>query len=192
MLLEPIYNILVKKLHFCLRFWGFDINSSVVVSKTTGNVFGTPGADCKSRNLIYCATCLLCQKQYTGRTVTKLQKRICGHRSHLDDEFFDDESDEATLVEHLSVDHNFKVKPRDNEESLPPGDGNFLSSKLFNSSYQFTVLELSPHDIDRAEQRWISKLLTMRPFGLNKEKPCGVTDSVRMMCRRSLGFMSQR
>ena len=40
------------------------------------------------------------------------------------------------------------------------------------------MVELGPRDIDAAEQRWADKLLTLVPFGLNKEKPGGVVDSV--------------
>ena len=99
------------------------------------------------------------------------------NRTHVNDTEFN-ESDEATLAEHLFADHNFD-------------SGN---ANLFNLNYGFTVLEHSPHNLDEAEQRWVSKLVTMRPFGLNKEKPRGVIDSIRTMCRRSrsLGPITQR
>ncbi len=152
--------------------------SASIVSTTTGKCFKTPNANCKTRNLTYCATCQLqqCSKQYTGRTVTKLSSRISKHRGHLSDTVFDDESDEATLAEHLVVDHGL-VAP---------------SSEVFNSSYLFTVLERDPQDIVKSEQRWTDKLLTLRPFGLNKEKPGGVAASVSSMCSRALGRRTQR
>ena len=80
-------------------------------------------------------------------------------------------------------------------ESVGDGYYNYPLLKAlsnFNLNYSFTIVELSPRDIDKAEQSWVSRLLTMRPFGLNKEKPGGVTDSVRSMCRRSLGLIAQR
>ena len=152
---------------------GMMSGSNSITSKTTGRPFRTPSASCKSRNIVYCASCQLCEKQYVGQSVNRLQKRISGHRTHLRDTDFD-ETDEATLAEHLKLDHNFNTLP------------------LFNSSYSFTVLELDPKHLDNSEQRWVSLLLTMRPFGLNKETPRGVTDSVSTMCRRSLGLIAQR
>ena len=96
----------------------------------------------------------------------------------MSDEVFLDESDEASLAEHLIVDHGLSVPSS--------------RTKDFNSSYQFTVLEIAPRDIVGAERRWTDKILTHRPFGLNKEKPGGVADSVTSMCRRSLGLIARR
>ena len=79
-----------------------------------------------------------------------------------------DETDEAALAEHLHKDHNF------------------ATIDMFNLNYTFSILELCPKDLDKAEQRWVSRLVTMRPFGLNIEKPSGVTDSVKTMSRKSL------
>ena len=48
-------------------------------STATGKCYRTPSADCKTRNIIYCANCFLCNKQYVGKSSTKLQTRISGH-----------------------------------------------------------------------------------------------------------------
>ena len=139
-----------------------------ITSSITCKTFNTPPADCKSRNLIYLADCQHCGKQYVGKTCQCLRTRISGHRTHVGGiEFL--ESDESTLAEHLHTDHNFD------------------SVNLFNSGYNFTVLELFPHNLDLAEQRWISRLVTMRPFGLNKDRPLGVSDLLQKMLRKSLG-----
>ena len=151
-------------------------NSGTIRSTATGNSFRTPNANCKSRRTIYVATCRLCNLQYTGQSVVKLSQRISGHRTHIFDESFPDEGDEATLAEHLSVDHGC----------------NPLSANTFNSNYSFTVVELGSRDMVEAERRWTNKLLTLRPFGLNKDKPGGVAASMSSLCRRSLGFVSQR
>ena len=63
------------------------------------------------------------------------------------------------------------------------------SVDLFNSNYSFTVLEVSPRNLDQAEQKWTNKLMTLQPFGLNKEKPGGVLSSISSMCKRSLGLI---
>ncbi len=127
---------------------------------------------------MYCAQCNLCNKQYTGKSTNKLQTRIVGHRSHVGyDSDYDDiinESDEKTLAEHLQEAHIFS------------------SVDQFNSKFLFTVLEVSPRNLDQSEQRWADKLMTLRPFGLNKEKPGGISSSTSSMCRRSLDLKIQR
>ena len=147
-----------------------------ITSSATGVTFNLPEANCKSRNIIYCAECFLCNKQYTGKSSNKLHTRIIGHRSHVGytDENFINESDEKTLAEHLKEVHNFD------------------SVDHFNSNYSFTVLEVSPRNLDQSEQRWANKLMTLRPFGLNKEKPGGVSSSTSLMCRRLLDLRIQR
>ena len=42
----------------------------------------------------------------------------------------------------------------------------------------FTILEIEPRDINKAEQKWVSYLSTMTPYGLNIEKPLRVADSI--------------
>ena len=68
---------------------------------------------------------------------------------------------------------------------------NSISSDVFNSNFSFSILEISPRELDIAEQKWVDKIVTMRLFGLNKEKPWDVTDSVISMCRKSLGLITQ-
>ena len=138
-----------------------------VTSSVTNKTFTTPSADCKSRHLIYLAHCKHCGKQYVGKTCQCLRKRVSGHRTHVGGNEFS-ESDECTLAEHLYLDHNF------------------YSVDEFNSSYSFTVLELFPHNLDLSEQKWINRLVTMRPFGLNKARPLGISDPLQKMLRKSL------
>ena len=127
---------------------------STVKSFVTGKTYKTPSANCRSKNVIYLADCLLCQMQYTGQTTTKTQKRVCAHRSHvnkqLEDKESDDEdkNDEAALAEHLKLAHNIE------------------SVELFDQSYVFTILEIEPENLDKSEQKWISELVTMEPYAL--------------------------
>ena len=92
----------------------------------------------------------------------------------MHDLIFDEDDDEATLAEHLKFEHNMETV------------------ELFNLSFLFTILQLSPFNLDESEQKWVSRLTCMKPFGLNKEVPRGVTDSVHTMFRKSLGRNTQR
>ena len=73
-------------------------------------------------------------------------------------------SDERTLAEHLKEVHHFN------------------SEDCFNRDYIFSILDVSPRDLDHSEQKWVNRLVTLKPFGLNKEKPGDVSSSVSSMC----------
>ena len=144
-------------------------NRKSIKSTANGNSFRTPKGNCRSQKLIYGAECLICKKQYTGQTVNKLQTRICGHRTHINKTTSTDQnedSDEAALANHLKEAHNFHT------------------AELFNLCYSFTILQLDPGDLDKAEQKWIQQLTTMTPYGLNIEKPRGVSDSLMAMSQK--------
>jgi hypothetical protein len=147
--------------------------SNFVTSSKSGRIFSTPSADCKTKNIVYCATCLHCSKQYVGKSTNKLQTRISGHRSHKNNTAFDPDTDDATLAEHLHLCHDV------------------TDSDSFNHSYSFTVLQISSYDIDSCEQRWVDRLITLSPFGLNKVAPNWVSDSISNMCRKLLGLSQQ-
>ena len=150
-------------------------NNKYVTSTTTGETYKLPNGTCKSKGLIYLAQCVICQLQYTGKTSNKLQTRISGHRTHVgrlktipEDKEGEEESDEMVLAEHLFNVHGLNTV------------------RAFNESYKFSILQLNPKNLERCEQMWANKLLTIQPFGLNKEKPCGVAESLLDMSQRSL------
>ena len=51
----------------------------------------------------------LCNKQYTGKSTTKLETRISGHRSHVGEMTFDSETDEATLVDQFNSNYYLTI-----------------------------------------------------------------------------------
>ena len=145
-------------------------NKQSITSTVTGETYKTPSGNCKTKRAVYLAECRLCKIQYTGKTSNKLQTRISGHRSHVTDfdpEEDDEDLDEKALAEHLLSEHNIS------------------DVKTFNESYGFTVLQINPKNLDKCEQMWANRLITLRPFGLNREKPCGVADSILDMSLRA-------
>ena len=82
-----------------------------------------------------------------------LQETVCwknGHRCHmnkLSEE--ENDKDEAALADHLKIKHSLS------------------STDDFYDGYIFTILPIDPLDLDKSEQQWVSKLVTMTPNGLN-------------------------
>ena len=140
-----------------------------IQSHVTGKKYHTPSANCKSKTLIYVADCLQCQKQYTGKTIQKFRGRISGHRTHVNKTTKSIllDTDEAALSDHLKTAHSIS------------------STELFNLTYSFTAVQLDPPNLERSEQTWVNRLVTMQPYGLNVEKPCGVTDSIITMSQKA-------
>ena len=140
-----------------------------ITSTHTGKTFRTPAGNCKSKTLVYGARCIICNKQYVGKTDNRLQCRISGHRSHVKKDQVaeeDRDTDEAALADHLKDEHAM------------------ATVALFNLSYSFTILQIEPGDLDQCEQKWVCQLVTMQPFGLNIEKPRGVADSITTMSQK--------
>ena len=128
----------------------------------------TQGGNCKSKNIVYAATCQLCQKNnvYVGKSVCTLSQRVNGHRSkfyelcetHDSDKHPSvlgpgDINDDYVLGAHLYSVHNKRVKSD------------------FNNCFLFDVLcTTSPENIRKSEQFFIDMLRTLYPFGLNNIK----------------------
>lgn len=133
------------------------------VTDFNGKVVKTAKGQCKSRCLIYHASCSICQKNYIGKTVQPLSKRTNGHRSNFysclsyrgDRRDLDD--DDHLLGMHLYFQHGIRHR------------------KGFNDSYRFTILEhCSPMSLDLKEHLWIHRLRTIKPYGLNSHDPFGI------------------
>ena len=109
--------------------------------------------------------CKLCDKNYIGRTTRMLRCRVNEHRAMfyklLNDPNVDlsmsNDPDSYCLGKHLIDDHGR------------------LSRSDFNDSYQiFILLNSSPRSLDINEHKWIQRLKTIKPFGINSVDPFGI------------------
>ena len=93
---------------------------------------------CKTRNVIYHASCHQCDKCYVGKTIQPLSNRVNGHRGKYykclgfeGDRLDLDADEDYALGLHLSLQHGL----RDQEG--------------FNDGYEFTILKhCNPRNID--------------------------------------------
>ena len=144
-----------------------------IKSKVDGKVHV---GNCKTKRVMYCGECDLCGIQYVGQTVNELRTRLASHRSWMKKskkkEDTEDEpekfrrKDEGALAEHLKAVHGL------------------ATVEDFNRSYKFTILKSNISNLDSVEQKWIDIMGTMHPFGLNLDKPCGVSASVLELMER--------
>ena len=121
---------------------------------------------CKSYNIIYLAKCHLCvSKFYVGRTTNQLNTRCSGHRSNYYEILrkegnlptLESGKDEYSLGLHLYNDHQCR-----NYED-------------FNEHYTFCVIQnTSPKNIEIQEHKWIHRLNTFHPKGINVSNPFGI------------------
>ena len=130
------------------------------ISANGKRIKSAPG-NCKTYNIVYLVQCSICKKNYVGRTVNCLHKRMDGHRSKfyeiIDGRAVDITSDEYSLGVHL-VDH---------------GLGTHTD---FNDTYKTFILEnCSPSQLEVKENKYIHLLKSLRPLGLNTINPFGLT-----------------
>jgi hypothetical protein len=96
------------------------------------------------------------KKNYVGRTVNSLHKRVDGHRSKfyeiIDGRAVDITSDEYSLGVHL-IDHGL--------------------GKHTNFNENFILENCSPSQLEVKENKYIHLLLSLRPHGLNTINPFG-------------------
>ena len=122
---------------------------------------------CKTYNIIYLAECKICKKHYTGRTIDHLHIRINGHRHWFsiilkkgeanDLGSLDTTNDLYTLGLHLHLEHGCS-NPQD-----------------FDRYLSFSILEVvNPSDIEVKEYKWMHRLNTFQPVGINIEYPFGL------------------
>ena len=133
----------------------------------SGKKISTAPGNCLSRNIVYAATCLLCKKNYTGRSTQQHACRNNGHRAKYIryckqvasgvEMNISDLDDEYALGIHLHDTHGIK------------------DANGFDNHFQFTILEnCNPRDLSRKEHIWMQKLRTLYPHGMNLSSPFGL------------------
>ena len=134
----------------------------VSVENINGHKITTAPGNCKSKNLIYLVSCLLCDKSYIGRTVQPLHNRMSGHRECFykilrNDDEVDESKDDYSLGLHLANEHSC------------------VNRTDFDELYNVSILEnCSPADLDKKEHIYIHRFSTLYPLGLNKVNPFGL------------------
>ena len=100
---------------------------------------------CKDDWFVYCATCLKCQKQDVGSTVTEFYTRWSNHKSHINTK-----KKTCTLAKH------------------------FIEQKCGLQNLKVTLIEkVNIKNLDYLEDReghWQRQLFNMQPHGLNVRK----------------------
>ena len=119
----------------------------------------TAKGNCKTKNIIYGATCKLCVKNYVGKSTQPCHKRINGHR-HFQKKYSENqnivndvsnliEKDKYSLATHLHKEHGI------------------VGCMSLDDNYVFTILEkCTPKSLDVKEHLWIQKLRTITPMVL--------------------------
>ena len=102
---------------------------------------------CTSNNVIYLATCLICNVQYVGSTATPFKVRFRNHKSDLINN-----KSRCELAVH------FNSKPHNLEHIRF-----IIIEKIRSTSNVDTILT-------KREAYWMAQLCTMHPHGLNKRK----------------------
>ena len=117
-------------------------------------------ATCSSYNIIYLVVCSVCNKHYVGRSTRSLKERIGEHRRHyynvLKNKPCDTEIEDQILGTHI-YEHGFR-----NEHD-------------FGKIYKVCVLEIcSPKVIEVKEHKYIHRLNSLNPNGLNVSNPFSI------------------
>ena len=128
--------------------------------------------DCHTSNLIYVLSCQKCNLHYVGQTSTSVRQRTCSHRYTFR------HKKEAAQSRHLTAHFN-------------------LPGHEFNRDFKITPLQtitLDPNkkinsiNLQRLENKWIDKLNTLHPSGLNTNYnvlPSPIIPAILPFCRKS-------
>ena len=120
----------------------------------------TGGGSCSSYNIIYLVLCSICWKHYVGRSTRYVKTRTGEHRRYfyhmIDNKKFSTVNDDHALAAHLYA-HGYRDKSD------------------FSKYFKVCVLEVcSPKVLDVKEHKYIHKLNSLEPNGLNISNPFSI------------------
>ena len=122
-----------------------------IVSKTTGQQFPTmTNINCQSSNIIYLVTCSNCGIQYVGQTKNCLLTRFQGHHFDIKNQ------NDTTVSQHYN---KCPSSHPAHFEGIQISILSFIKNPANSKAGQF--------ERDREEKRWIHRLATVVPKGLN-------------------------
>ena len=125
--------------------------SGALTSTTNGRKFQSmQKVTCQSSNLIYVITCKSCGIQYVGQTKNRLLTRFQGHIFHIT------HNNDTTVGRHFN--------------NCPPEKTSLFDGVIINA-ISFIPSHPDSRDAknqrDREEKRWMHRLQTITPQGLN-------------------------
>ncbi len=126
----------------------------------------TAEGSCASYNIVYLVVCDICKKHYIGRSTRQLNTRIGEHRRNFYQivdkkvspvlNFCSDDKDDYALGAHL-YNHGYNDKSD------------------FSKFYKVCILEnCSPKVLEVKEHKFIHKLNSLNPFGINLSNPFSI------------------
>ena len=137
------------------------------IKDANGKRHQTKSGNCTSNNIIYAATCVICGKNYTGKSTQMSACRNSGHRAKF-----------LKYVSHMQKGGDHTKYTLDDEYSLGIhlyNEHGIMDSDGFDKTYKFTILEeCSPRNLDTREHYWIHILRSILPYGLNLISPFGL------------------
>ena len=123
--------------------------SGTITSTTTGRTYQSKRhISCCSHNLIYCITCTICKKQYVGQTSKKLKERFINHFGNINNKRLAD-----------PIGRHFSSAGHTGRKTLTIHIVEFIPAP-YNSSVGKSLR-------DTFERRWMYKLQSISPQGLN-------------------------
>ena len=146
-------------------------NSSTVTNN--GTTISAKGGNCKTNNVVYSATCKLCNSNnvYVGKSVCPLRERVNGHRGSYYDTVRKFEANNNSLVNFLG---KFVLDDTNILGYHLVSEHNKTDQADFNLSYKFDIISTcAPAKLRYTEQFYIDKLNTLAPFGLNQINSIG-------------------
>ena len=136
-----------------------------VIYRSNKTLVRTAEGSCASYNIVYLVVCDICHQHYIGRSTRQLNTRIGEHRRHfyqiVDNKVSpninpNDDNDDFALGSHLYL-HGYKNKSD------------------FSKFYKVSLLEVcSPRILEVKEHKYIHKLNSLNPFGINLSNPFAI------------------